>query len=110
MIRLTEAAINQVRFLAQQEGIGNPIRLRIRVKKGGCSGLSYEMSFEASPSDEDQVMTVTSDIQVVIDRESWLYVLGLSLDYEGGLNGKGFIYHNPNAVRQCGCGQSFGVN
>ena len=82
--------------------------LRVGVKGGGCSGLSYVMDFDDKTESTDEVVILDS-LKVVIDRKSVLYLYGTELQYSDGLNGKGFEWRNPNASRECGCGSSFAV-
>jgi iron-sulfur cluster assembly protein len=82
--------------------------IRVGVKSGGCSGLSYDLSFDTKLQDNDQEFE-DNDVKVVIEKKSLLYLAGTILEYEGGLNGKGFSFSNPNASRTCGCGESFAV-
>ena len=82
--------------------------LRVGVKGGGCSGLSYVMDFDTEIDDTDEVVDLEV-IKVVINKPSLLYLAGTVLDYQGGLNGKGFEWINPNASRTCGCGESFSL-
>jgi iron-sulfur cluster assembly protein len=82
--------------------------LRVGVKGGGCSGLSYDLSFDDNIIEGDNEFK-TSDITIRIDKKSFLYLFGTELDYTDGLNGKGFEFKNPNASRTCGCGESFAI-
>ena len=82
--------------------------IRVGVKGGGCSGLSYELTFDTDLKQEDKVFE-NNGIRVVVDKKSFLYLIGTELDYSGGLNGKGFVFINPNASRTCACGESFAV-
>lgn len=82
--------------------------LRISVKAGGCSGLMYELNFDNEVKDNDKVFD-NNGIKIVVDKKSFLYLVGTELDYSGGLNGKGFVFKNPNAKRTCGCGESFSL-
>jgi iron-sulfur cluster assembly protein len=82
--------------------------IRVGVKSGGCSGLSYDLSFDTEFQDNDQEFE-DNEVKVVIEKKSLLYLAGTILEYEGGLNGKGFSFSNPNASRTCGCGESFAV-
>lgn len=82
--------------------------LRVGVKGGGCSGLSYELGFDDIPQDGDSDF-ITQGIKVRIDKKSFLYLFGTELDFTDGLNGKGFHFNNPNASRTCGCGESFAI-
>lgn len=83
--------------------------LRVGVKGGGCSGLSYVMDFDDKIDNTDEVVNVDGGLKIVIDRKSVLYLFGTELDYSDGLNGKGFQWINPNASRTCGCGESFAL-
>ena len=93
----------------QEEG-KNPVEafIRVGVKGGGCSGLSYDLSFDTNMKDDDKEFE-DNGMKIVVDKKSFLYLIGTELDYSGGLNGKGFVFHNPNANRTCGCGESFAV-
>ena len=82
--------------------------IRVGVEGGGCSGLSYKLEFDNVMKEGDQVFE-DKGIKVVVDRKSFLYLVGTELQYTGGLNGKGFVFNNPNASRTCGCGESFSV-
>lgn len=107
MITVTENAKNQAIHLMKQEGQENHF-IRVGVKGGGCSGLMYELDFDNTLSDNDKVLE-DNEIKVVVDKKSYLYLVGTELDYSGGLNGKGFVFKNPNANRTCGCGESFSL-
>jgi iron-sulfur cluster assembly protein len=82
--------------------------LRIGVKGGGCSGLSYTLGFDAELKETDNVMEF-GGVKVAVDWKSILYLTGTTVDYTDGLNGKGFVFNNPSAKKTCGCGSSFGV-
>ena len=82
--------------------------IRVGVEGGGCSGLSYKLEFDNSIKEGDQKFE-DKGITVVVDKKSFLYLIGTELDYTGGLNGKGFLFQNPNASRTCGCGESFSL-
>ncbi len=82
--------------------------VRVGVKGGGCSGLSYQLAFDKESSDQDQVIE-DNGMRIVVDKKSLLYLAGTSLEFSDGLNGKGFVFHNPNASRTCGCGESFSL-
>jgi iron-sulfur cluster assembly protein/iron-sulfur cluster insertion protein len=102
---LTDAASDKVKSLIAAEG--NPdLVLRVAVRPGGCSGLSYEMFFDADVADDD-VKSEQGGVTVVIDPASAPHLGGASLDFKDGLQGAGFSINNPNAQRSCGCGQSF---
>ena len=82
--------------------------VRVGVKSGGCSGLSYELNFDKNKDTDDKVFEHYG-IKIVVDKKSFLYLIGTTLEYPGGLNGKGFVFINPNASRTCGCGESFSL-
>jgi iron-sulfur cluster assembly protein/iron-sulfur cluster insertion protein len=105
MIALTDSATTKVRELLVAEGQPE-LFLRVAVRPGGCSGLSYEMYFDTERSDDDVVESY-GDVQVVVDPASAQHLAGASLDYKDGLQDAGFTINNPNAQRTCGCGQSF---
>jgi iron-sulfur cluster assembly protein len=110
MITLSEKALNHIIQLMMEEGITpDTHNLRVGVKGGGCSGLSYTMDFDDTIEDTDEVVTVDGGLKVIIDRKSVLYLYGTELQYSDGLNGKGFQWVNPNASRTCGCGESFSL-
>ncbi len=82
--------------------------VRVGVKSGGCSGLSYDLKFDKSKAEEDKLFE-DNNIKLIVDKRSFLYLIGTTLEYSGGLNGKGFVFNNPNAQRTCGCGESFSL-
>lgn len=105
MITLTEKALNEVKRLMQAQNLQD-YYLRMGVKGGGCSGLSYTLNFESEKRDDDQIFE-NNGIKVMVDSKSLLYLEGTTLDYVDGLGGTGFKFINPNATRSCGCGSSF---
>jgi iron-sulfur cluster assembly protein len=107
MITVSENAKKKVEYLMAEEGIQNGF-VRVGVESGGCSGLSYKLTFDNQLKEEDKVFE-HNGVKVVVDKKSMLYLIGTELDYSGGLNGKGFTFNNPNASRTCGCGESFAV-
>ena len=82
--------------------------VRVGVKSGGCSGLSYNLDFDSKMLENDKLFE-HNGIKLLVDKKSYLYLIGTTLNYSGGLNGKGFVFENPNASRTCGCGESFAV-
>ena len=82
--------------------------VRVGVKSGGCSGLSYDLKFDREQIESDKVFE-DNGIKIIVDTKSFLYLIGTTLDYSGGLNGSGFVFNNPNANRTCGCGESFSL-
>ena len=109
MIKVSISAKNKVRTLMKEEGF-NPFQdfVRVSVKSGGCSGLSYDLNFDKKTNQDDKLYE-HNDIKIIVDKKSLLYLLGTTLEYSGGLNGKGFVFNNPNAQRTCGCGESFSL-
>ena len=108
MITVSEKAKTRLASLKVEEGKPENSFLRVGVAGGGCSGLSYKLDFDTEIKPGDQVFN-DNDFQVVVDMKSFLYLAGTELTYDDGLNGKGFEFHNPNATRTCGCGESFAV-
>jgi iron-sulfur cluster assembly protein len=109
MIKVSDSARKKVALLMKEDGF-DPINdfVRVGVKSGGCSGLSYDLDFDTSVAPQDKVYEDNS-IKIVVDKKSILYLIGTTLEYSGGLNGKGFVFNNPNAQRTCGCGESFSL-
>jgi len=107
-ITITPKALEQVRKLRTDNSIPESHGLRIGVKGGGCSGLSYVLAFDENPRENDNIFEI-SGIQMFVDPKSLFYLSGTVLDYSDGLNGKGFVFNNPQAAKTCGCGNSFGV-
>ncbi|MEO1010348.1 MAG: iron-sulfur cluster assembly accessory protein [Bacteroidota bacterium] len=109
MIRVSETAKKKVIGLMTEEGFdASRDYVRVGVKSGGCSGLSYELDFDDKVTDTDKVFE-DNDVRIIVDKKSFLYLVGTTLEYSGGLNGKGFVFNNPNAQRTCGCGESFSL-
>ena len=108
MITVTENAKERAISLIKEEKKPMDSFIRVGVEGGGCSGLSYKLEFDNTIKDGDQVFE-DKGIKIVVDKKSFLYLIGTELDYSGGLNGKGFVFINPNASRTCGCGESFSV-
>src|SRR5688500_15465925 len=105
MITISETAALKLETLKKEEGKPSEAFLRVEVKKGGCSGLSYKMDFDTQPREGDKTFEHNGQ-KVVVDGQSLLYLIGMTLDFSGGLNGKGFVFNNPNATKNCGCGSS----
>jgi iron-sulfur cluster assembly protein len=108
MITVNEGARDEVLKLLRDGGHPEGSFVRVGVKGGGCSGLMYEMTFDHNMHDGDQSFE-DKGVKIVVDRKSFLYLVGTELQFSGGLNGKGFQFHNPNANRTCGCGESFSL-
>ncbi len=108
MITVSNAAKEHAINLIKEENKPEGTFIRVGVDGGGCSGLMYNLIFDTELKEGDQLFE-DNGVKVVVDRKSFLYLVGTELDYSGGLNGKGFIFKNPNATRSCGCGESFSV-
>jgi iron-sulfur cluster assembly protein len=107
MITVTDNAKKQAIRLMEDEGKDGYF-IRVGVEGGGCSGLMYQLTFDNEEKAEDKAFE-NNGIRVVVDKKSFLYLVGTTLDFSGGLNGKGFVFQNPNAGRTCGCGESFSL-
>lgn len=109
MIQVTEKAKNKAIELMKEDGFdASKDFIRVGVKSGGCSGLSYELNFDREEKVNDKIFE-DNEIKIIVDKKSFLYLVGTTLDYSGGLNGAGFVFKNPNANRTCGCGESFAI-
>ena len=108
MITVSDRAKEYAIELMKSENRNETSFIRVGVEGGGCSGLMYNLIFDDQMKEGDQVFE-DKGIKIVVDRKSFLYLVGTELDYTGGLNGKGFVFNNPNASRTCGCGESFSV-
>ena len=108
MISVTEKAKERIIELRKQEGRTPNNNIRVSVKGGGCSGLMYDLNFDDQIKPVDQIFE-DKGVKILVDKKSLLYLLGTTLDFSDGLNGKGFQFINPNASRTCGCGESFAV-
>ncbi len=107
-ISVTEKAASKVKYFAEKDGLGDEFGVKVGVKGGGCSGLLYTLSIEKEAGPNDKVVG-GSGVKVFIDKKSYIYLAGTELDFSDGLNGKGFVFQNPNATKACGCGNSFAV-
>lgn len=105
IVQITPKAANQIKKIFDEQGNGRSLRLS--VVGGGCSGLSYKIDFDEK-RDHDNIIELDS-VKVLIDPKSTIYLKGVVLDFKDGLDGKGFIFQNPNATNTCGCGESFSV-
>ncbi|MCH2223975.1 MAG: iron-sulfur cluster assembly accessory protein [Crocinitomicaceae bacterium] len=107
MITVTDSAKKQALRLMEEDG-KDGLFIRVGVQGGGCSGLMYQLDFDNKEQEGDKFFE-DNDIRVAVDKKSYLYLVGTTLDFSGGLNGKGFVFKNPNADRTCGCGESFSI-
>ncbi|CAM4133990.1 HesB/IscA family protein [Zobellia nedashkovskayae] len=109
MIQVSETAKKKVIDLMTEGGFdASTDYVRVGVESGGCSGLSYKLDFDNKKDEADKVFE-DNDVRIIVDKKSFLYLVGTTLEYSGGLNGKGFVFNNPNAQRTCGCGESFSL-
>lgn len=109
MIKVSETAKKKVIDLMSEDGFNASTDfVRVGVKSGGCSGLSYDLKFDKTQQEEDKVFE-DNGVKIIVDKKSFLYLIGTTLEYSGGLNGAGFVFNNPNANRTCGCGESFSL-
>ncbi len=109
MIQVSEKARLKAIELMSEDGFdASKDYIRVGVKSGGCSGLSYDLSFDKEERENDKIFE-NNNIKIIVDKKSFLYLVGTELDYSGGLNGAGFVFKNPNANRTCGCGESFSL-
>ena len=108
MVTVTDKAKEKVSELMSNSALDNSYFLRVSVEGGGCSGLSYKLDFDNEEKPGDQFFE-DKGVRMALDMKSFLYLAGTELDFSDGLNGKGFNFHNPNASRTCGCGESFSV-
>ncbi|MBS1587888.1 MAG: iron-sulfur cluster assembly accessory protein [Bacteroidetes bacterium] len=106
-VKLTAGAIEEVKRLMSEPGFDSNSYLRVGVKGGGCSGLSYVLGFDAKEAD-DEVYEIEG-IPVVMKSAHGIYLFGMQVDFQDGLNARGFVFNNPNASSTCGCGSSFAV-
>lgn len=108
MITVSEEAKKEVTRLKGEGEVQHDAFIRVGVKGGGCSGLTYNLEFDQNLKDDDKLFE-DKGVKIVVDKKSFLYLVGTELQYTGGLNGKGFVFNNPNANRTCGCGESFSI-
>jgi len=107
-ITLSEKALSEVRKIMEANKIPETYGLRVGVKGGGCSGLSYSLGFDGEARENDKLI-VKEGVRIFVDPKSLFYLSGTQLDFTDGLNGRGFVFNNPNATKTCGCGSSFGA-
>ena len=108
MIFVAESAKERIAEIRSQQHLGTDFFVRVSVTCGGCSGLTYQLDFDNEGRPNDQVFE-DNGVKVVTDLKSFLYLFNTTLEFSGGLEGKGFFFNNPNAARTCGCGESFAV-
>ena len=107
-VEISEKAAEKIKYFAHKEGIIDNVGLRVAVKGGGCSGLTYDLTITDKERESDKIVEQYG-VKVMVDKKSYIYLVGTQLDFSDGLNGKGFVFENPNATKACGCGTSFAV-
>lgn len=107
MINISNTAKDRLLFLLNKDTTSNQF-VRVGVESGGCSGLSYKLDFDNAKKDDDELIE-DNGIKLLVNKKSYLYLVGTTLEFSDGLNGKGFVFNNPNANRTCGCGESFSL-
>ena len=107
-IKITERAAKEINKIKNENSIPDTYGLRVGVKGGGCSGLTYTLGFDIDAKEGDSVIE-QNGIKLFVDGKSLFYLTGTELDFTDGLNGRGFVFNNPNATKTCGCGESFSV-
>ncbi|MFN9114926.1 MAG: HesB/IscA family protein [Bacteroidota bacterium] len=109
MIQVSDTASKKIVEMMTDDGFdASTDYVRVGVKSGGCSGLSYELKFDKQIGETDKVFEA-NNVRIAVEKKSFLYLAGTILEFSGGLNGKGFVFNNPNASRTCGCGESFSL-
>lgn len=109
MIQVSESASKKIVEMMKDDGFdASQHYVRVGVKSGGCSGLSYDLTFDKEINENDKVFE-DNNVKIAVEKKSFLYLAGTILEFSGGLNGKGFVFNNPNASRTCGCGESFSL-
>ena len=108
VVTISEKAAEKIRYFADKNGVADHVGVRVAVKGGGCSGLTYDLSITDKELETDKVVE-QHGVKVMVDKKSYIYLVGTELEFSDGLNGKGFVFTNPNAKKTCGCGTSFGV-
>ena len=109
MIQVSDTASKKIVDMMKDDGFDATVDyVRVGVKSGGCSGLSYELKFDKQSGETDKDFEV-NNVRIAVEKKSFLYLAGTILEFSGGLNGKGFVFNNPNASRTCGCGESFSL-
>ena len=109
-VAISEKAAEKIKYFAEKDGIEENVGVRVAVKGGGCSGLTYDLKItgDISETDNDKIVE-QHGVKVIVEKKSYIYLVGTELDFSDGLNGKGFVFENPNAKKACGCGTSFSV-
>ena len=107
MIKISDSARDRLLHLLEKKDEKQQF-VRVGVESGGCSGLSYKLDFDNTTNEDDELID-NNGIKLLVNKKSFLYLVGTTLEFSDGLNGKGFVFNNPNANRTCGCGESFSL-
>ena len=107
-VSISELAATKIKYFAEKQGITGNVGVRVAVKGGGCSGLTYDLDITEQELETDRVVE-QHGVKVMVDKKSYIFLVGTELEFSDGLNGKGFVFVNPNAKKTCGCGTSFSV-
>ena len=107
MIKISNSAKKRLLYLLEEDTTEKQF-VRVGVESGGCSGLSYKLEFDDTKNHDDELIE-DNGIKLLVNKKSYLYLVGTNLEFSDGLNGKGFVFNNPNANRTCGCGASFSL-
>ena len=107
-IGITDKAMDMLKVFATKQGLEDDFGVKVGVKGGGCSGLLYTLNIEKEAGPNDKIVEYNG-VRVFVDKKAYVYLAGTQLDFSDGLNGKGFVFENPNATKSCGCGNSFAV-
>ncbi len=107
-VSISELAATKIKYFAEKQGIKENVGVRVAVKGGGCSGLTYDLQITDQELESDKTIEQYG-VKVMVDKKSYIYLVGTELEFSDGLNGKGFVFTNPNAEKSCGCGTSFSV-
>jgi len=107
MINISDSARDRLLHLLDKKE-EKTAYVRVGVESGGCSGLSYKLDFDDTKNEDDELIE-DNKIRLLVNKKSFLYLVGTTLEFSDGLNGKGFVFNNPNASRTCGCGESFSL-
>ena len=107
-VAISEKAAEKIKYFAARDGFTGNVGVRVAVKGGGCSGLTYDLDITDEELPTDKVVE-QHGVKVMVDKKSYIYLVGTELEFSDGLNGKGFLFSNPNAKKTCGCGTSFSV-
>ena len=107
-VSISELAATKIKYFAEKQGLTGDVGVRVAVKGGGCSGMTYDLEITDKELETDKIVE-QHGIKVMVDKKSYIYLVGTELEFSDGLNGKGFIFSNPNAKKTCGCGTSFSV-